>query len=189
MKKRFLAQWLLGASLGAIFLGTAVPAQAQNPAQVLSIQELAHELKTPESIAQYLWRHFSFENDRRQFGKTEYWQSPEEFLKTRKGDCEDFSILAHALLKTLGFRAYILNVYGSGFAHTVCVFEEGGRLSVIDGDRVLRYRAKTLEEVSQRLHSHWKASAVVAPSVKSKRGTIVHLIQRIEGERQLAFSA
>lgn len=184
--KNIFAKGVLVAGLIAVFnLGSSELRAQISPEPVLS--DLAQKLKTPESIAHYLWRNFSFEKDQRQFGQKEYWQSPQEFLQNGKGDCEDFAIFAKALLEQLGKRAFLFNVYGDGFAHTVCVFEEGGKFHVIDKDRVIRYDAASLEELSKKIYPFWRTGAVVKPSPKG--GMILKLVERIEGEKRLSFSA
>ena len=169
--------FLLSAIL--VFLGFPHSGWAQTVSSAnLTGQKLAGELKTPDDVARYLWRNFSFEDDQRQFHQNEYWQSPEEFLKNRRGDCEDFAVMAQALLKAMGIKSFLLNVYGSGYAHTLCVFEEGGKYQVIDGDRVRRYKAASLEELSRKIHPFWKSSAVVVPSPATKSGRIVKLFAK-----------
>ncbi len=142
----------------------------------LSLSFLASELQTPEKIAKYMWKHFLFEQDQRQFGQEEYWQTPEEFLQTQKGDCEDFAVFATALLRLNGVNAFTLNIYGDGFAHTVAVFEENGLYHVIDGTDVVRYEAPTLQELLTKIHPFWKKGAVVKASPSSKTGMILQNI-------------
>ena len=52
-----------------------------------------------------MWRLFLFESDQNQFGENEHWQSPEEFMQTGKGDCEDFALWAWRKLAELGIDA------------------------------------------------------------------------------------
>ncbi|MCE9507509.1 MAG: transglutaminase-like cysteine peptidase [Alphaproteobacteria bacterium] len=47
--------------------------------------------------------------DIRNYGKTDYWATPVEFL-TRGGDCEDFAIAKYAALRALGFSPQQLRV-------------------------------------------------------------------------------
>ena len=45
----------------------------------------------------------AYADDRRNYGRSDYWASPSEFL-TRGGDCEDYAILKFASLLALGVR-------------------------------------------------------------------------------------
>lgn len=175
--KAVAAVWGFVASLGFVFF-TVSAALANTPLldRTLPLTDLATQLSTPDQIAQYMWRHFLFEPDQRQFGKEEYWQTPEEFLKTGKGDCEDFAVFAHSLLKTLGIRSFLLNIYGRHYSHTVCVFEENGQYNVLDETKVVRHRASSLEELLTKIHKDWKSGAIVIPSPASKTGIVLQTI-------------
>lgn len=133
-----------------------------------SFQQLITQLQTPESIAKFLWKNFQFESDQRQFGQSEYWQTPQEFLIRRKGDCEDFAIFAQALLKQNGIQSFLFNVYGGKFAHTVCVFKENGKYQIIDGSKIIRFNAKNLNDLAFKIYPFWKTAAIVAPSSHGK---------------------
>lgn len=44
-------------------------------------------------------------SDRKQFGRDDYWQPPEDFEKTRKGDCDDFALWTWRQLLSMGYDA------------------------------------------------------------------------------------
>lgn len=190
MSKRFAASWLFAIGV-VLFLFCVVTAEAK--AQTLdrtSFRDLALKLQTPENIANFLWKNFLFENDQRLFGTEEHWQTPEEFLQNKKGDCEDFALFAREMLKANGISSFILNVYGSRFAHTVVVFKDHGKFNVIDGTKVLRLEAESLRDVASEIYPHWKNAAIVAPSPASHTGRIVSQFERdLAAARRLAASA
>lgn len=102
-------------------------------------------------------------DDRDLFGRIEYWQSPEEFLTRRQGDCEDYALLTQALLERLGIEAYVFTLYGEkSYAHTVTVFKERGRYHVINQDHLIRLKAKTLEELASMIYPRWTWGAMAA---------------------------
>lgn len=152
---------LMGVGL-VCFFGVSSPASGPSPSE-WNLETITRAYPTPESIAEFLRNQISFAEDRDLFGRSEYWQAPEEFLARRKGDCEDYAILTQALLKRLGFEAFVFSLYGErGYAHTVMVFKENGRYHVVNQDRLIRLQAKSLEELSDRLYSDWTWGAVVA---------------------------
>ena len=157
MKKPIAAIGLFAASL-VLFLFSSLTAEAnaQLLDRTLSLANLSLELKTPENIAHYMWRNFVFETDQRQFGREEYWQSPQELMQTRKGDCEDFAVFAYELLKRQGIQTFLLNVYGGSFAHTVCVFKDKGKYQIIDGSDIKRVNASSLDELSKKIYPFWE---------------------------------
>ncbi len=44
-------------------------------------------------------------SDKEQFGKDDYWQPPEDFERTKKGDCEDFALWTWRQFLALGYDA------------------------------------------------------------------------------------
>lgn len=90
--------------------------------------------------------------DKKNWGKSDYWATPVEFLK-RGGDCEDFAIAKYTALRSLGFpeerlRVAIVQDTKKGIPHAVLVAytDEGAYLldnqikSLIDAERKGRYR-------------------------------------------------
>ncbi len=125
-----------------------------------------------------MWKNFRFENDRRAFGTEEYWQSPEEFMTSRQGDCEDFALFAQHNLKLNGVDSFLLNIYSKRTSHTVCVFQENGKYSVIDGTKVKHYKADDLKSLLSKIDPFWKTGAIVVPSGASREGRIVRTITK-----------
>lgn len=67
-------------------------------------------------------------SDKELFGKEDYWQPPEEFEKSRKGDCEDFALWTWRQLLNMGYHARFMGGsagrYGTGHAW-VEYFQDG----------------------------------------------------------------
>ncbi len=67
-------------------------------------------------------------SDEELFGKRDYWQPPDEFEKSRKGDCEDFALWTWRQLLSMGYEARFVGGsagrYGAGHAW-VEYFEDG----------------------------------------------------------------
>ncbi|MCM8775786.1 MAG: transglutaminase-like cysteine peptidase [Candidatus Omnitrophica bacterium] len=184
MRNHVAAYW----GFAAIFVLCSVTIVADANAQMfyrnLSFRELASQLETPEDIAHYVWQNFSFVTDREQFGREEYWQSPDELLESQKGDCEDFAVFAHQILRYKHITSFVLNIYGHQYAHTVCVFKENGKYSVIDGTHVIRFEASSVRELMTKIYPFWKTGAIVAPLGNSRQGQILtqfdHLVHAHE---------
>lgn len=51
-------------------------------------------------------------------------QSPEVFLASRSGDCDDFSTLAATILREKGYTPRLITVRMPGVVHVVCYIEE-----------------------------------------------------------------
>ncbi len=138
---------------------------------------VARSHPTPEQLAHFLNTHLTFREDLPLFGQADYWQSPEEVLSRGQGDCEDYASLAADLLARQGVRSFLFSLYGEkGYAHTVCVFVEGGRYSVLNQDRLLRYRSASLEDLAGKLCRAWEWGAVAERH--GHRGRAVRVIRR-----------
>ena len=190
MKKSVAAYWVFAVSFALVFNVLIAEAKAQLLDRSLSFRDLALQLQTPEAVAHYMWRHFDFESDQTQFGEEERWQSPEEFLETRKGDCEDFALFAQNILKMNGIPSYLVNIYSHRFSHTVCVFKEHDKFNVIDGTRVIRYEAESLDELMLKIDPFWNQGALVAPSQETHQGKILAQFDRLaKAHHRLTTSA
>src|SRR5688500_2415603 len=53
-------------------------------------------------------------------------QSPEVFLASRDGDCDDYSTLAATVLRERGYTPRLIAVRMPGVTHVVCYVEETG---------------------------------------------------------------
>ncbi len=73
-------------------------------------------------------------SDKELFGKEEYWQPPEDFEKTRKGDCEDFSLWTWRQFLDMGYDArLVLGRHGRyGIGHAWVSFERDGRSYLVE---------------------------------------------------------
>jgi hypothetical protein len=73
-------------------------------------------------------------SDQAQFGKKDYWMTPEEFEKRKKGDCDDFALWTWRQLLAMGYDARFVvghsGRYGSG--HAWVTFTENGRTFLVE---------------------------------------------------------
>ncbi len=149
-----------------------------------SLPELMNGLKSPEDVEKFLRRHFNFREDQQLFGTFDYWQTPEEFWQKRAGDCEDFAIFSQYALQKLGIDAHVVSIYGrGGYAHTVTLFVDGDGYSVMNEDRLYRFRSRNLEDVLTRLYPEWTWAAVA-----EQRGTRGFLLREIRNPRLQQFT-
>jgi Bacterial transglutaminase-like cysteine proteinase BTLCP len=62
-------------------------------------------------------------SDKEQFGRKDYWEPPDQFEETKKGDCEDFALWTWRQLLHLGYAARFVGGragrYGDGHAWVV----------------------------------------------------------------------
>lgn len=90
--------------------------------------------------------------DNKNWGKTDYWETPVEFLQ-RGGDCEDFAIAKYTAMRALGvpeerLRLAIVHDKEKNIPHALLIVYDNGTAYVLDNqvpevrssNRVTRYR-------------------------------------------------
>lgn len=87
------------------------------------------------AVNAYLNR-IAYIEDRQNYGVTDYWATPREFL-VRGGDCEDFAIAKYASLRALGFsasqlRILVLQDETLKTPHAVLVVYVDGKVHMLD---------------------------------------------------------
>lgn len=96
------------------FLGVIGALLALNPLGAATLEELENNPKlSPKRFASY-FEHFEFEPHNEV-------QLPEVFLRNRRGDCDDYAILADHVLRPKGYGTRLIHVRLVGkVAHAVC---------------------------------------------------------------------
>ena len=191
--------WVLGMPLSTVAeealthpLRTNLPPSLGMPAVKLPtpslLDQLASTYTTPNAVATLLRDEFTFKRDEELFGETDHWQSPEEFLKRKAGDCEDYALLAQAILRLNGIEAYVVSLFGrEGYAHTVCVFkDERGRYNLIDVDKIRYPKTTSLEALASWLYPAWTSGGVVEQA--GLRGRMIQRITNPHPVSPLAFA-
>ena len=103
-------------------------------------------LDTPEKIGWWEESHIWYTADPK-----DIWQSPEETLRLKKGDCEDFAILAQYYLKQIGMESQIvvftMHIDDKCKGHGICVFKENGKYNYIGTEGYKDLQCNTIREV------------------------------------------
>jgi predicted transglutaminase-like cysteine proteinase len=73
----------------------------------IALNKLLDELKDKDEETQLIevnrfFNQFQYREDMDQWGVKDYWATPQEFLGTQQGDCEDFVIAKYFALRKLG---------------------------------------------------------------------------------------
>lgn len=110
-------------------------------------------IDNPVQLANWFSQDFKYETE-----MPDYWQSPEETIAVGKGDCEDFAILAQAVLIRMGIKAELLIIKFKGLeqSHAACVFKEGNFYSFVSNQTLVRTHATSLQEAIQEQYPDWE---------------------------------
>lgn len=84
------------------------------PDPIVDIVDMTMEeygLDNQGSILRWVSDNIEYERDYENWVVPEYWQTPEQTLTKRTGDCEDYCILAQEMLRRIGVESEIVVVY------------------------------------------------------------------------------
>jgi hypothetical protein len=71
-------------------------------------------------------------SDKEAFGKKEYWQPPEHFEQTRKGDCDDFALWTWRQLLSMGYNARFVAGRKGMHGHAWVTYERDGKHFIVE---------------------------------------------------------
>ncbi len=141
-----------------------------------TIQNIAQKIQTPRSLEKFMKKDLRYVSDRTQFGKDEHWQTPEEMLSNKKGDCEDYALFAQEILKRMGYRTLILSVYWNRDAHTVVAFESEGRWNLFNLSELREIKADSLQMLANAVERDWSYLGIMRQ--EGAGGIIARKVQR-----------
>lgn len=111
------------------------------------------------SLAIWLQENFQYQDE-----DEDYWKSPEETVRDKGGDCEDFAILSSVVLDDLKIKSYILVVtyIDEQDAHAITVFENGrGGYDYFSNNALIKMNAPTLRGLLNRAYHNWRTASFV----------------------------
>lgn len=151
---RALPQWIrvmASAEAQIEAMSSCDPERNSCPAAALSWQKIIREAGGLPSFEQLktvngYFNRWPYRLDIDVYGESEYWATPQEFLRLA-GDCEDYSITKYYALKQLGLptdsmRIVMLIDTIRGIPHAVLAVKQGAETYVLDNltDMVLPHR-------------------------------------------------
>lgn len=96
-------------------------------------QPLTHRCSNFVELRRFL-SSCNYVSDQEQFGEKDYWQPPEQFEQTKKGDCEDYALWAWRQLLQMNYRArFVMGAAGRyGEGHAWVTFEKDGKAFLLE---------------------------------------------------------
>lgn len=136
---------------------------------VQGIDDPSISVRSPEDVVRWLSRDFTYEM---RLGDIAH--SPEDTISSRAGDCDDFAILASALLERIGVENQVLVIRFSSLniAHAICIWKEkNGTYSFISSRELCRTGMETIEAAVRREYPDVETIACIDPKVYADRAS------------------
>lgn len=136
--------------------------------------------KSPKEIAKWLKKNIKYQSDPKAHGERDYWQTPEETMVLRTGDCEDFAFLAQAMLKQVGIDSTVITVlYRGGFSgekgHALCVYPIKNPKGVFSNYLLYKFDKNFMNYIQQE-YSGWVNISVLDISSRKRVRILEKLI-------------
>jgi predicted transglutaminase-like cysteine proteinase len=142
-----------------------------NPQDLLIASFLRfNNIASLEDYARWLKNNMLFQSQE----QDDLWPKPEDILKRKSGDCEDYAILTSSVVQVLGYEPQIMAFIRPGGAHAVCAFKVDGYYVWLDNDEVKMTNARTLNEFSQHIAAHYKYNQVMEFDLVNKKWELVY---------------
>lgn len=113
--------------------------QKQYDNLMINLKEEKNQLVVISKVHKF-FNNFKYAKDIDQFGKSDYWMTPKEFLASGEGDCEDFAIAKYYALKELGvkhlkFVVGVVKLGGVESLHLVLTHQREDKIYILDYNR------------------------------------------------------
>ena len=114
------------------------------------------DLKSPQVISQWLKNNIVYEKDVFSHSSDDYWQTPEETVTLKTGDCEDFAFLAQALLRKINIYSTVLSMqYKKGRGHAICIFTNKGYYNFFDNAYLCTSKKISKRDLIEKAYPNW----------------------------------
>lgn len=114
---------------------------------VLTSSIYPSSIKTPTDLGNWMSKTLSYQAEK---DGEDYWQTPEETVKKKTADCEDFGILAKYVLTDLGYKPYLIILVNrlTNKGHAICVFrDKEGNWGIFDNTYYNQTYYKSLKKI------------------------------------------
>lgn len=150
-------------------LGTSILMACLTLSVVTPVQSAKRPVVTAEDLELYYYKYFFYLSDDIQFDLRGFWrvdhfQSPQEFEKRKRGDCDDFAIHSAMVLRALGYsfvQMYVLQTPDGG--HAITVYRDGNSYNIMSNGRIFYSKEKTPYDVINLAYSDWETISLFTP--------------------------
>lgn len=130
-----------------LFCAALCPAEDQMPV------DMPDSIRTPEDLAHWFSSKFRYVME-----IPDNWQTAEETLSLRTGDCEDFAVLSRTLLAKIGIQSEIVIVEFKGLqvTHAMCAWQDGQQVNLMSNGKLCKVEAGSIKEALKKKYPDLK---------------------------------
>jgi hypothetical protein len=111
-------------------------------------------ITTPQALSEWFYTEgFSYQAE---LPFHDYWKKPEETIRDKGGDCEDFAFLVDRVLSERGYKTYVLAVYFPKSAHAITIIKIDEKYTMFSNMSYLSYKFATIEGLLGFYYPEWK---------------------------------
>jgi hypothetical protein len=124
-----------------------------------NLEEDTASISSPRALTEWLSSDFQYAME-----IPDAWQSPQETVSLKRGDCEDFAILASAVLWRLGIPNEILIIKFKKLkiGHAICIWKDkDGFYKFISNQKMYDTGKDRIEDAIGKLFPDWESIAFV----------------------------
>ena len=125
------------------------------------MEEAMQGIRSPEDVARFFSQEFTYA-----MTLPDRAHTPEETIESMSGDCEDFAILASAMLTRMGIENQVLIIRFSGMkiAHAICIWKDrNGYYNFISNRELQRTGQRTAEGAVMKFYPDCQGLASIDP--------------------------
>jgi hypothetical protein len=129
-----------------LFIAAAAPLACASQ----GLEEAMQGIRSPEDIARFFFQEFTYT-----MSLPDRAHTPEETIEAMSGDCEDFAILASAMLTRMGIenQIFVIRFSGMKVAHAVCIWKDkNGYYNFISNRELQRTGQRTAEGAIRKFY-------------------------------------
>lgn len=130
-----------------------------------------NKIQSLEDYTGWLKTNIRYEND----GRTDIWSPPQETLRAKVGDCEDYALLNATVMEVLGYQPHFLALVKKGHrAHAICTIKHNGYLLWFDNAKLIKTQLTSLDQFAKDISTQYDYTALLEFDLKTKKWDVLY---------------
>ncbi len=128
--------------------------------------DLSLDLDSPDAVATYMLRRFSFRDDQDLYGVPERFVSPKDLLSSGAGDCDDWAWFAAAALAKRGYDTWLVSVWreesdrAGNTGHMVAAYLAADGWGYVSTEGHVAAHATSIADLAERVSAEWLGASI-----------------------------